>query len=121
MQTIKLNSYNIDYYNDNEYYSLYHGIENELEIIYNENKDSYYVPIYLGLCKNISEELANKIVDYEYYGYNEQLEPMKFGYKNYKPKDFFDKFTMYPFKTAQESFQTLSNLKYCVIIKLQTL
>jgi hypothetical protein len=97
METKQLNGYKIEFYSFKEYSEI---LSNNLR---GKNID---LGIYAGKVSEISEELAGSIVEFV-HGVN------NIGYRDYLIK------TMVSTKdTAKESFQTLSDLEYCVINKI---
>jgi hypothetical protein len=111
METKQLNSYNIEFYSKEEWNQDY--IENVTKVgedkildIYNNHNE------YAGLVSDISEELAEKIVDLHEKRYNELTNKWEsITYKDYKDKLSWT-------CTAKQSFQTLSELPYVVISKI---
>ena len=94
MESKKLNGYEIEFITKYEYCNL---------PMY-EDRDWLNDKIYVGLVSDISEELAEKIVDFIH-------DDIGGGYKEYN--DIGYKYT------SKQSFQTLSDLPYCVITKIK--
>ena len=102
MESKKLNGYKIEFYSEEEYEQ--HKID-VLEGKY-EWKDLKDVVVH-GLVSDISEDLAEKIVDStDWFGKNNK------SYRDYN-NDLILK------DTAKQSFQTISKLSYCVITKIE--
>jgi hypothetical protein len=101
METKQLNEYKIEFYSTKEW----------------RNRPGYIDFVYVGSVSNIDLDLCENIVDIISENDLDEIElslPIEerfAGYKNYKDK-------AYSVKTAKESFLTLSDLEYCVIIKL---
>ena len=93
METKELNNFKIEFYSEKEWNKV--GSYIGIQINYPNNK-------YAGLVSDISEELAEKIVD----------KNTKDTYKDYH----YDSWTW--IYAAKQSFQTLSDLEYCVITKI---
>ena len=111
METKQLNGYKIEFYSEEEWKSDKDGfpIYFNIGFLFGNNH-------YAGLVSEINEELAEKIVDdWQDYGLL-SLNVIYSGYKDYKQTQTYE-YDLYPFNTAKESFQTLSDLPYCVIIK----
>ena len=119
MESKKLNGYEIEFITKYEYCNL---------PMY-EDRDWLNDKIYVGLVSDISEELAEKIVDnlisssfkdtligldtiYKHDGENINI------YKNYIESNI-NIANMYTCKTTKQSFQTLSDLPYCIITKIK--
>ena len=97
METKELNNYKIEFYSDKEYYE-------SCTLTQSNMRDEY-----AGLVIEIPEELAEKIVD-ESWGL-----PIT-TYKDYRTLIEKDEETIFE---AKQSFQTLSDLKYCVVTKIK--
>ena len=94
METIELNNYEIKFYSEEEYYKGYEIPLNSIQ--------------YAGLVSDISEDICKKVIDWLPHRHqNYDL------FYEYPDKGFTNKCT-----NAKESFQTLSNLPYCVITKI---
>jgi hypothetical protein len=104
METKQLNDYKIEFYSKREW-----GSDMEINGVplhmYLKNP-MMTVTLYLGLVSSISEELAEKIVD------KADIDM----YMNYKESNEIK--SWYNCHTAKQSFETLSDLPYCVITKL---
>lgn len=112
METKQLNNYRIEFYSEEEFKDCIKSEEyDELKIERNINILSK-ITDYTGLVSGISEELAEKIVDCI-------ASKLCVGAKQYSQyKDYkhdYDK-SFITISSAKESFQTLSNLPYCVVI-----
>ena len=113
METKQLNNYKIEFYSEKEWNkeyvtsSVYPSLTDTLGDIFDLDKNKY---IYIGKVSDISEELAKKLVEGN-NGYNDST-----MWLNYKTNE--NNFVRYHCNTAKQSFQTLSDLKYCVILKL---
>lgn len=110
MEIKQLNGYKIEFYSEGEWkiskteYSASIKLTSMSRYL---GGDSNKIP-HAGLVSEISEELVEKIVEGRY---RNGLYP---DYTVEEP----DECMIYRISTAKESFQTLSDLEYCVITKL---
>ena len=107
METKQLNNYKIEFYSEEEWNKLRISTTN---IIYKDVEEGIvciYNPKYAGLVSDISEELAELICKND-MNFCESINCNDILYINYQTK----RHNLY---TAKESFQTLSELPYCVI------
>ena len=102
METEQLNNYKIEFYSEEEYKEHLENVDNGI-ITLKHSKGL----IEHGLVSDISEELAEKIV--------ERSPQLENGYRLWN--DYNDK--LLGLETAKQSFQTLSDLPYCVITKIE--
>ena len=113
MTTKQLNGYRVEFYSEEEWNE--EGSDDMTPKLYYTDLDVDWM-IYAGLATEIPEELAEKIVsswqDYE----SLSLDVSYNGYRDYKSSSTYE-YAKYPFRDAKQSFQTLSNLPYCVITK----
>ena len=116
MTTKLLNGYRVEFYSEEEWegeplniFSWSGGLD-ILGIL------KRAISEYAGLVTEIPEKLAEKIVsswqDYE----SLSLDVSYNGYIDYKSSSNYE-YAKYPFMEAKQSFQTLSDLPYCVITK----
>jgi hypothetical protein len=96
MKKIELNGYNINFYSEKEWFGT--GIRGNINHLYH------------GLVSEIPEKLAAKIVDINYnrINVNGYIASVKYGYKDYKDDN-------QSHASPIKSFETLSELPYCVI------
>ena len=111
METIELNNYKIKFYSEEEYYKGYEiPLNTNLWIVPALQEEDYKRKLnnsiqYAGLVSDISEDICKKVIDWLPHRHqNYDL------FYEYPDKGFTNKCT-----NAKESFQTLSNLPYCVI------
>lgn len=97
MEIKQLDNYKIEFLTDEEYCNL---------PMYS-NREWLKDKLFIGNCDDISEELASKIVD-NLFGNS---------YKDYQNPNKGSYAPGYTLDTAKQSFQTLSDLLYCVIFK----
>lgn len=97
-EIVELNNYSIEFMDSFEYK------QHILDIYYGKTEWKDLKDVFThGKCSDIPESIANKIVD--------KTGTILGGYINYK-----DENNMLTIKdSAKESFQSLSNLEYCVI------
>ena len=122
METKQLNGYRVEFYSGEEYYEGYQSSTHDnLWVIPALNEIDYVRKLngiiqYAGLATEISEELAERIVDkiteddWDEIELSLPIEERFSGYRDYQDR-------AYSCETAKDSFKTLSNLPYCVIIK----
>ena len=116
MTTKQLNGYRVEFYSEEEWEGEPLNIFSWSGGISMIDKIKRVISDYAGLVTEIPEELAEKIVsswqDYE----SLSLDVSYNGYRDYKSSSTYE-YAKYPFRDAKQSFQTLSNLPYCVITK----
>ena len=111
METKQLNNYKIDFYSKEEFreFSITKQIDNSYNVAFGDrfnNAGETYCS-YAGLVSEIPEELAEKIVDK-----SEGREDVM-CFKDYSKEKHFT------CSNPKQSFQTLSELPYCVITKIE--
>ena len=113
MKTKQLNGYKIEFYSKEEIIRTSHcGDECDgTPILFFHQAGIGLHNLYTGKVEDISEELAEKIVEYS----DEHADEYWRVYKDYREKE-------HPYITdiqfAKQSFQTLSELEYCIINKI---
>ena len=147
MTTKQLNGYKVEFYSEEEWIEIViYGrtvgtFDGEVTLPYMTRKDWWYSKcmadtlvrqndfgiftkndmeeancFFEGKVSELPEELAEKIVsswqDYE----SLSLDVSYNGYRDYKSSSNYE-YTKFPFMEAKNSFQTLSDLPNCVIIK----
>ena len=130
MITKQLNGYKVEFYSEEEWnkdISMYPEYKipfgeatisrfNNPEIVTKISKGIINPYLYVGLATEIPEELAERIVDkiteddWDEIELSLPIEERFSGYRDYQDR-------AYSRETAKDSFKTLSNLPYCVIIK----
>lgn len=119
METKELNGYRVEFYSDEEW-----GILDNLpkhvwidETVYSKRIGREPNTKFAGLVSDISEKLAEKIVDKHQYNQIDRFGNLLVMYKDYgfervNNEELFD------IDFAKQSFQTLSDLRYCVVSKV---
>lgn len=116
METKQLNGYKIEFYSEeewNEELPIYRT--KGIQIICESDENTFE---YAGLVSEINEDLAEKIVDKHQYNKLDRFGNILVMYKDYG----FEKVNneeLFDIDFAKQSFQTLSNLEYCVITKME--
>ena len=103
MKEKKLGEFKITFYSKKDFTKTVYTKEEGVQKGYDDFR-------YFGAVKDISEELASKIVDYNI----NNLVNLDFGFRDYTVIKGY----LYPCKTAKDSFKTLSKLTYCTINKV---
>ena len=147
MTTKQLNGYRVEFYSEEEwneivlYSRTVDTFDGEVALPYMTRKDWWYSKciadalvrqndfgiftkndieeancFFEGKVSEIPEELAEKIVSSWQEYESLSLDVSYNGYIDYKSSSTYE-YAKYPFKNAKDSFQTLSDLPYCVIIK----
>lgn len=100
MEIKQLNNYKIEFYSEEEWKDYPYNIMLEVR---------KFEGLYTGFVSDINEELAGKIIEPHEKRYNDLTKKWEsITYKNYKDNSSWT-------CTAKESFQTLSELPYCII------
>ena len=116
METKQLNGYRVEFYSEEEWEGEPLDILSWSGGISMIDKIKRVISDYVGLVTEIPEELAEKIVSSWQYYESLSLDVIYNGYIDYKSSSKYE-YAKYPFRDAKQSFQTLSDLPYCVIIK----